>query len=114
MFYAAADIAFVGGSLEAVGGHNLLEPAALGLPVLVGPHTFNFAGVTESLIHARAALRVADDEALGSALISLLSREQERLEMGAAAHAVLERERGAVERTLVIVEQVLAGQPVQL
>ncbi|MEO7199948.1 MAG: lipid IV(A) 3-deoxy-D-manno-octulosonic acid transferase [Dokdonella sp.] len=114
MFYAAADIAFVGGSLEAVGGHNLLEPAALGLPVLVGPHTFNFAEVTESLIHARAALRVADDEALGSALISLLSREQERLEMGAAAHAVLERERGAVERTLVIVEQVLAGQPVQL
>ena len=106
-FYAAADIAFVGGSLEAIGGHNLLEPAALGKPVIVGPHTFNTEEVAFSLIEARAALRVEDEAALGATLSRLLAQADERLAMGQAAQAVLDRERGAVERTLRIVEQVL-------
>jgi 3-deoxy-D-manno-octulosonic-acid transferase len=113
-FYAAADIAFVGGSLEAIGGHNLLEPAALGKPVIVGPHTFNTEEVADSLIEAKAVLRVASAEELGAAVIRLLAHDDERTGMGEAAQAVLERERGAVERTLRIVEQVLAGQPVRL
>jgi 3-deoxy-D-manno-octulosonic-acid transferase len=107
LFYAAADIAFVGGSLEAIGGHNLLEPAALGIPVIVGPHTFNTEEVAASLIQARAALRVDTAEALGAAAIRLLAGDEEREAMGRAAQAVLERERGAVERTVRIVEQVL-------
>lgn len=106
-FYAAADIAFVGGSLEAIGGHNLLEPAALGKPVIVGPHTFNTEEVAFSLIEARAALRVEDETGLGATLVRLLAQADERLAMGHAAQSVLERERGAVERTLRIVEQVL-------
>ncbi|MEP7041610.1 MAG: lipid IV(A) 3-deoxy-D-manno-octulosonic acid transferase [Dokdonella sp.] len=111
-FYAAADVAFVGGSLVPVGGHNLLEPAALARPVIVGPQTFNFAEVTEDLVAAGAALRIADADALGPAVVRLLSREVERRSMGDAAHAVMERERGAVARTMSIVEQVLAGVPV--
>ncbi|HOX70527.1 MAG: lipid IV(A) 3-deoxy-D-manno-octulosonic acid transferase [Dokdonella sp.] len=113
-FYAAADIAFVGGSLEPIGGHNLLEPAALGKPVIVGPHTFNTEEVATSLIEARAVLRVADEIELGVAVIRLLAQEGERHAMGQAAQSVLERERGAVQRTLHIVEQVLAKQPVTL
>ncbi len=110
-FYAAADIAFVGGSLEPIGGHNLLEPAALGRPVIVGPYTFNTEEVTDSLIGANAVARVANAEELGAAVIRLLAHDDERIAMGDAAQAVLERERGAVQRTLLIVEQVLANAP---
>ncbi|GAA0718936.1 lipid IV(A) 3-deoxy-D-manno-octulosonic acid transferase [Dokdonella soli] len=107
-FYAAADVAFVGGSLVPVGGHNLLEPAALARPVIVGPQTFNFEEVTEDLIKARAVIRIADGDALGLTVVRLLSRDVERRSMGEAAHAVMESERGAVERTMAIVERVLA------
>ncbi|MEO7325323.1 MAG: lipid IV(A) 3-deoxy-D-manno-octulosonic acid transferase [Dokdonella sp.] len=106
-FYAAADVAFVGGSLVPVGGHNLLEPAALACPVIVGPQTFNFEEVTEDLINAGAALRIVDGDALGSTVVRLLSREVERRSMGEAAHRVMARERGAVERTMEFVERVL-------
>jgi 3-deoxy-D-manno-octulosonic-acid transferase len=109
-FYAAADVAFVGGSLVGVGGHNLLEPAALARPVIVGPHTFNFAEVTEDLIKAGAVMRIPDADALGPAVVRLLSRDIERRTMGEAAHRVMERERGAVERTMAIVEKVLADE----
>ena len=64
VYCAAADVAFVGGSLLPLGGQNLLEPIALGVPTLVGPHTFNFAEATERAIEAGAALRVADADAL--------------------------------------------------
>ena len=112
-FYAASDIAFVGGSLEPIGGHNLLEPAALGRPVIVGPHTFNTEEVTDSLIAAKAVLRIANAEELGASVNRLFAHDGERLAMGEAAQAVLERERGAVERTLRIVAQVLANEPVR-
>lgn len=111
-FYAAADIAFVGGSLEPIGGHNILEPAALGRPVIVGPHTFNTEEVTAGLIAAHAVRRIANAEELGVTVIRLLAHDDEREAMSEAAHAVLARERGAVERTLRIVDQVLANQPV--
>ncbi len=113
-FYAASDIAFVGGSLEAIGGHNLLEPAALGKPVIVGPHTFNTEEVADSLIEAKAVLRVSDEWELGAAVIRLFTHGEERAAMGQAAQTVLERERGAVARTVQIVEQVVAGQPVKI
>jgi 3-deoxy-D-manno-octulosonic-acid transferase len=109
-FYAAADIAFVGGSLEPIGGHNLLEPAALGKPVIVGPHTFNTEEVATSLIEAKAVLRVANEAELGAALIRLFSQESECAAMGQAAQAVLERERGAVERTVHILEKVMESR----
>ena len=95
-FYAAADVAFVGGSLTPVGGHNVLEPAALGLAVLVGPHTFNFVEIVDALITAGGAARVAEADALGPAVLELLRNTQVRTRMGAAGLKVLERGRGAL------------------
>ena len=106
-FYAAADVAFEGGSLVPVGGHNLLEPAALARPVIVGPQTFNFAEVTHNLVDAGAVLRIDEGDELGAAVLRLLASEAERQRMGDAAFAAIERERGAVARTMALVERVM-------
>jgi len=111
LFYATADLAFVGGSLQPIGGHNVLEAAALGVPCLVGPHTFNFAEVTEHLIASGAALRVSGGAALGEAVVQLLIDADQRIAMAEAARALVERERGAVERTLSLVEAALPQAP---
>lgn len=99
-FYAAADLAFVGGSLAPIGGHNVLEPAALGCPVLVGPHTFNFEDITGSLLHAKAAERLAEPAALAPTVLALLQNPAQRRAMGKAAIEVSEAGRGALNRTL--------------
>lgn len=109
-FYAACDVAFVGGSLAPIGGHNLLEPAALGRPILVGPHTFNATEMTDELIASGGVLRVLDSEQLGSTLTRLLGRADERAAIGAAAFAGMERQRGAVVRTMLIIHEVLSGR----
>ena len=99
-YYAAGDVAFVGGSLEPVGGHNVLEPAALGRPVLVGPHTFNFSDITAQLIDAGAAARVADGAALQAAVVELFGDADRRQRMGAAARQLVASGQGALARTL--------------
>ncbi len=105
LFYAAADLAFVGGSLAGTGGHNVLEPAALGLPVLIGPNYFNFLEITELLRDEGALLVVNDHQALAEVAARLLRDGDARDRMGAAAAAVIERNRGAVERLLEIIEK---------
>lgn len=109
-FYAACDVAFVGGSLAPIGGHNLLEPAALARPILVGPHTFNATEMTDELIASGGVLRVLDSEQLGQAVGRLIGHSDERASIGAAAFAGMERQRGAVERTVVVIDEVLAGR----
>jgi 3-deoxy-D-manno-octulosonic-acid transferase len=106
-FYATADVAFVGGSLVPIGGHNILEPAALSVPVVVGPQTFNFVEITASLIDAGAALRIADADELGATVIELLTDAPKRKRLGTAARAAFEREQGGVLRTLEVVGKVL-------
>lgn len=102
-FYAAADVAFVGGSLQAVGGHNVLEPAALSVPSVVGPHTFNFADATMLLRDEGALLQVADANGLARALAELLADAPRRRAMGAAGRLTVERERGALARTMDLI-----------
>ncbi|MFK2878503.1 lipid IV(A) 3-deoxy-D-manno-octulosonic acid transferase [Rhodanobacter hydrolyticus] len=102
-FYAAAGLAFVGGSLVPIGGHNVLEPASLGTPVLVGPQTFNFEEITTSLIEEGGALRVPDRESLGEAVQRLLLDDERRHGMGRAAREVFEREHGAVGRLMELI-----------
>ena len=97
-YYAAADIAFVGGSLLPLGGQNLIESLAVGTPVLVGPHTFNFEEATAGAIDSGAALRVADADALVAALASLLADPGRRQAMGLAARAFHALHRGAADR----------------
>jgi len=75
-YYAAADVAFVGGSLVPIGGHNVLEPAALAVPIVVGPYMFNFAEINQSLTAAGASLQVLDGDELGAAITRLFRRRR--------------------------------------
>ena len=98
--YALADITFVGGSLVETGGHNPLEPAALGLPVIMGPHRFNFLEITAQLLEHGALSEVADADALGDQVAMLLSNPARAAEMRDAGLAVLKANQGALERLL--------------
>lgn len=100
LMLAAANVAFVGGSLVKVGGHNLLEPAALGKPCLTGPAYFNFSDITRQLVAQGGAALVADAAALGEKVSELLADEGERRQMGEQARAVVLRNQGALARTL--------------
>ena len=106
-FYAAGDVAFVGGSLVPIGGHNLLEPAALGLPVLTGPHNFNGAEIARLLIE-RGAVQIASDAVeLGEKVAALLANADDRARIGALARAAVEENRGALERVLGLIAPLL-------
>jgi len=106
-FYAASDLAFVGGSLVPIGGHNVLEPAALSTPVLVGPHTFNFEEITLTLIQEGGAMRVQSAEELGPAALMMLRDRPRRDRMGMVARIVFESERGAVKRVMGMIDRLL-------
>lgn len=106
-FYATTDVAFVGGSLVPIGGHNVLEPAALAVPVVVGPKTFNFADITASLLDCGAAVQIDDGEALGAVVIKFLADPELRVRTGRAGRRAFEREQGGVIRTVAIVDREL-------
>jgi 3-deoxy-D-manno-octulosonic-acid transferase len=97
-YYAAADVAFVGGSLLPFGGQNLIEAIAVGTPTLVGPHTFNFTEAAANAIAAGAALRVADADALIREVAALVSDAARRARMNDAARAFHAAHRGAADR----------------
>lgn len=99
-FYACADVAFVGGSLIPGGGHNYLEPAALGLPVLSGPHRFNFAEISELLEQAGALAQVQDAAGLAARVSDWLGDTEGREQAGAAGQAVVRANQGALEQLL--------------
>jgi len=107
LFYAAADVAFVAGSLVPIGGHNLLEPASLNRPVLTGPHNFNSEEIAQLLLDAGASRMVADAGQLAQAVIELFGDAQLRESMGAAGKAVLDANRGALDRLLTLVDPLL-------
>jgi 3-deoxy-D-manno-octulosonic-acid transferase len=107
-FYASADVAFVGGSLVPIGGHNLLEPAALGLPVLTGPYQSNGQDIARLMLQQGAALQVADRHELAAALTRLLADAAERQRIGAIGRHIVESNRGSVARLLELIEPLLA------
>ncbi|MGP0173225.1 lipid IV(A) 3-deoxy-D-manno-octulosonic acid transferase [Pseudomonas sp. NCHU5208] len=106
--YALADIAFVGGSLVANGGHNLLEPAALGKPVLSGPHLFNFLEIAAQLREAGALSEVENADQLAGQVATLLRQPDATQRMSQAGLAVLKANQGALERLLQGLDQLLA------
>ena len=111
-FYALAAVTFVGKSLVAPGGgQNMIEPAGLAKPVLFGPHVQNFADTRDALISKGAAREVKDAADLESVLAQLLADERLRADLGASAKAVVDSLRGATDRTLDILEDVLASRP---
>lgn len=109
LLYAAGDVAFVGGSLVPVGGHNLLEPAALGMPLLTGPHTFNAEDIAQLLIAQGGAEVVDSAEALAARVAGLLGDAAARERIGALGRAVAEANRGALSRLLALLEPVIAS-----
>ncbi len=103
MLFGACDVAFVGGSLVPVGGHNLLEPAAWEKPVLTGPHLHNFTAIAQLLDEAGGLSVVDSGEALGDKLQALMSDPDQCVQQGQAAAAVVEANRGALEKGLELI-----------
>ncbi len=110
LFYAASDIAFVGGSLVAVGGHNLLEPAAQGLPIVTGQHLFNAQDIADMFAEAHAFRQVGDSRELAAAVAAMLADKQEARRLGERGRALLEENRGALKRLLVLLEPLLVSR----
>lgn len=106
--YAAADVAFVGGSLVPAGGHNVLEPAALGIPVLVGPHVFNCAEIIARIETEEGLSRVADPASLAEAVIALLTDERRRHALGERARRQVEANKGAQQRLYELIQTLLS------
>jgi 3-deoxy-D-manno-octulosonic-acid transferase len=107
--YSLASLAFVGGSLVAAGGHNPLEPAQFGVPIVMGPHYANFVAITDSL-RAHDALRIAAKEELAAALAALLGDRTAAEAMGARAREVFERQAGATERCVAALRELVASR----
>jgi 3-deoxy-D-manno-octulosonic-acid transferase len=108
-FYAAADVAFVGGSLLPIGGHNLLEPAALGVPILTGPYNGNGPDIAKLLIGRGAAEVVHDAAELGGRVTALLADPDERERIGAIGRDCVDSNRGALAKLLGLIEPLLRG-----
>jgi 3-deoxy-D-manno-octulosonic-acid transferase len=115
--YPLASIVFVGGSISRTGGHNVLEPAAVGACVVTGAHTFNFTAIMNAFLEAGALIQLPDlpeEEApshLARVLGELLADKERRRALGEKARAVVERNRGATERTVRLLKPLLASPP---
>jgi 3-deoxy-D-manno-octulosonic-acid transferase len=107
--YAAADIAFVGGSLVPVGGHNLLEPAALGVPVITGPYNANGKEIARLLVQGGGAVEVQDAAALVEVLRNFFADPALRQQVGLRGREFVERHRGSVARLLELISPLLAA-----
>ncbi|MCL5802179.1 MAG: lipid IV(A) 3-deoxy-D-manno-octulosonic acid transferase [Gammaproteobacteria bacterium] len=100
LFYAASDVAFVGGSLVPTGGHNLIEPAAQGVPVITGPYTFNFAEIAQQLCEAGAAVQIHTTRQLSEIVVKFLKDANLRYQTGQKARTLVEQNRGALDHLL--------------
>jgi len=108
-YYALCDVAVIGGSFAPLGGQNLIEGCAAGVPVIVGPHMFNFADVTRLAVRAQAALQVPDAAAAGGAARALLADPERCARMGIAGKRLCARHRGAAERQLAVCRKLLTA-----
>lgn len=111
-YYAASDVAFIGGSLLPLGGQNLIEACAVGTPVLIGPHTFNFAEATDQAIACGAAERVVDCSDLAQKIDQLLAAPTSRKGMAEAGLTFTAAHRGASARAYALVSSLLARRAV--
>jgi 3-deoxy-D-manno-octulosonic-acid transferase len=100
-----ANVVFVGGSLQNIGGHNILEPASLGLPVLVGPHTQNFAEIVAHLKQAGGLIQVQDAAQLYESLIDLLGNPEHANAIGNSGLECVAQNRGALQKTKALINQ---------
>ena len=108
--YQIATVVFVGGSLVRAGGHNILEPAMFGKPIVIGPHMENFAEITEAFLANDAAVQVRSERELDATIVSLMGDPVRRARLGAAARALVDANRGAKDRTLAVVAGLVPPQ----
>jgi 3-deoxy-D-manno-octulosonic-acid transferase len=109
LFYAASDVAFVGGTLAPVGGHNLLEPAALAKPVVTGPNLFSTQEIADMFSKVGASTIVNDENELAQIVIDLLANPDKALAAGEKGFALLQENRGALQRLLDLLEPTMNG-----
>lgn len=107
LFYSAVDVAFVGGSLVPTGGHNLLEAAAVGTPVVFGPHMFNFEEIARATRERGAGVQIADASELPAALGDFLGNANRRFNAGEAGKRLVIENRGAVARTMALIDPLI-------
>jgi len=108
MFYAASDVAFVGGTLVPIGGHNLLEPAALGKPIITGPHLYNAQDIADMFADLGASIVVRDSAGLALAALRLFEDPAARRQMGGKGRDIVAKNRGALKRLLVLLEPLMS------
>ena len=111
--YQIGTIVFVGGSLVATGGHNVLEPAVFGKPIVFGPYMSNFAEIAEAFVTNGAGVQLAGEQELDEAFLSLMSDPVRRARLGAAARALVEANRGANEKSVTVLADLLPREPRQ-
>ena len=115
--YPLAAIVFVGGSIARSGGHNILEPAAVGACIITGPYTYNFHQIVQTFVNAEAVIqlpRIPESEApleLAKAISPLLGNLERRDELGRRALALVHENRGATQRALNLLETIIAQPP---
>ena len=105
--YQLATAVFVGGSLVDHGGHNILEPAIFGKPIVFGPHMQNFKEIADAFLANDAAVQVQSERELDDALLALVTDPVRRARLGAAARALVEANRGAKDKTLAVIAELL-------
>jgi len=108
LFYAASDVAFVGGSLVQEGGHNMLEPAALGIPVIFGPYVHDVVDISERLTQAGAGRKVEDKDELGAAVVEYMQDANLRHVAGQRGREFVEENRGALTLVMELVDELMA------
>ena len=109
--FQVATVVFVGGSLVDAGGHNILEPAVFGKPIVFGPHMHNFAEIARTFLDNGAAVQVRTPRELETVLLELLGDPVRRASLGAAARALVEANRGARGKTLAVLADLLPREP---
>jgi 3-deoxy-D-manno-octulosonic-acid transferase len=109
IFFAAANVAFIGGSLVPVGGHNLLEPAALGLPVITGPHLFNTQEIADIFEAMGASVTVNNAGQLAAAVADLFADTATASDIGNRGRKIVQQNRGSLDRLLELLEPLIQG-----
>ena len=114
--YPLAKLVFVGGSFSRTGGHNILEPAAVGAAIVTGPHTFNFADITKAFVRAGAIVQLnagnnqESIDSLSAAISDLVSNEEHRIALQTKAKRLVEQNLGATDRTIQLLEELIASR----
>ena len=109
--YQIATLVFVGGSLVATGGHNVLEPAVFGKPIVFGPHMQNFLEIAEAFVSNGAGVQLTSGEQLEESFMTLMGDPVRRARLGAAARALVEANRGAKEKSVHVLAALLPQEP---